>query len=46
MTRLLDDSVFRLGNCANSRSHWFHRSGEAPLRPTSVHNAVTEQERR
>jgi cation diffusion facilitator CzcD-associated flavoprotein CzcO len=46
MTRLLDDSVFRLGNCANSRSYWFHRSGEAPLfRPTSVHNAVTEQER-
>ncbi len=45
MTELLDDSVFRLGNCANSRSYWFHNSGEAPLfRPTSVRNAVEEQD--
>jgi cation diffusion facilitator CzcD-associated flavoprotein CzcO len=46
MTRLLDDSVFRLGNCANSRSYWFNHTGEAPLfRPTSAHNAVREQDR-
>jgi cation diffusion facilitator CzcD-associated flavoprotein CzcO len=46
MTRLLDDSVFHLGNCATSRSYWFNHSGEAPLfRPTSVRNAVTEQDR-
>jgi cation diffusion facilitator CzcD-associated flavoprotein CzcO len=46
MTRLLDDSVFRLGSCANSRSYWFNHTGEAPLfRPTSAHNAVREQDR-
>jgi cation diffusion facilitator CzcD-associated flavoprotein CzcO len=46
MTELLDDSVFHLGNCATSRSYWFNHSGEAPLfRPTSVRNAVTEQDR-
>jgi cation diffusion facilitator CzcD-associated flavoprotein CzcO len=46
MTKLLDDSVFRLGNCATSRSYWFNHSGEAPLfRPTSVRNAVEEQDR-
>ncbi len=45
MTKLLDDSVFRLGSCATSRSYWFNPSGEAPLfRPTSVRNAVTEQD--
>lgn len=46
MSTLLDDSVFRLGNCANSRSYWIGPSGEAPLfRPTSVVNAVREQDR-
>ncbi|HTF10945.1 MAG TPA: NAD(P)/FAD-dependent oxidoreductase, partial [Asanoa sp.] len=46
MTRLLDDSVFRLGSCANSRSYWFNHTGDAPLfRPTSAHNAVREQDR-
>jgi cation diffusion facilitator CzcD-associated flavoprotein CzcO len=47
MTKLLDDSVFHLGSCATSRSYWFnHHTGEAPLfRPTSVRNAVQEQDR-
>jgi cation diffusion facilitator CzcD-associated flavoprotein CzcO len=46
MLDLLDDSVFHLGNCATSRSYWFNSSGEAPLfRPTSVRNAVKEQDR-
>ena len=46
MTDLLDDSVFRLGNCVTSRSYWFNESGEAPLfRPTSVRSALKEQER-
>ena len=46
MTRLLDDSVFYLGNCAGSRSYWFNHSGEAPLfRPTSARRAVKEQQR-
>ena len=46
MTELLGDSVFHLGNCATSRSYWFNHSGEAPLfRPTSVRNAVKEQDR-
>jgi cation diffusion facilitator CzcD-associated flavoprotein CzcO len=46
MNRLLDDSVFHLGSCANSRSYWFnHHTGEAPLfRPTSVRSAVKEQD--
>ncbi|AGB26034.1 putative flavoprotein involved in K+ transport [Mycobacterium sp. JS623] len=46
MTRLLESSVFRLGNCATSRSYWFSPTGEAPLfRPTSVRSAVAEQDR-
>ena len=46
VTERLDDSVFRLGNCATSRSYWFSPSGEAPLfRPTSVRNAVKTQDR-
>ncbi|PRC51592.1 monooxygenase, partial [Mycobacterium sp. ITM-2017-0098] len=46
METLLDDSVFRLGDCANSRSYWFYSSGEAPLfRPQSIRHAVKEQER-
>jgi cation diffusion facilitator CzcD-associated flavoprotein CzcO len=46
MTELLDDSVFRLGSCATSRSYWFNHSGDAPLfRPTSVHDAVKQQDR-
>ena len=46
MADLLDDSVFHLGNCADSRSYWFNHSGEAPLfRPTSVRSAVKEQDR-
>ncbi|MGP4054716.1 flavin-containing monooxygenase [Mycobacterium sp. 4D054] len=46
MLTLLDDSVFRLGDCTNSRSYWFNSSGEAPLfRPTSIRQAVKEQER-
>ncbi len=47
MTKLLDDSVFHLGSCANSRSYWFnYHTGEAPLfRPTSVRDAVNEQDR-
>jgi hypothetical protein len=46
MTELLDDSVFHLGSCANSRSYWFAPNGEAPLfRPTSVRSAVDEQDR-
>jgi cation diffusion facilitator CzcD-associated flavoprotein CzcO len=46
MTRLLDDSVFRLGNCAGSRSYWFNHNGEAPLfRPMSARRTVREQER-
>lgn len=46
MLTLLDDSVFVLGDCANSRSYWFNKSGEAPLfRPTSIRSAVKEQDR-
>jgi cation diffusion facilitator CzcD-associated flavoprotein CzcO len=46
MTELLGNSVFYGGNCATSRSYWFNHSGEAPLfRPTSVRNAVKEQDR-
>lgn len=46
MLTLLDDSVFRLGNCATSRSYWFNGRGESPLfRPTSVRSAVKAQER-
>jgi cation diffusion facilitator CzcD-associated flavoprotein CzcO len=46
MSDLLDDSVFVLGSCATSRSYWFNHSGEAPLfRPTSVHDAVEQQDR-
>lgn len=46
MTERLDDSVFHLGDCASSRSYWFNKSGDAPLfRPTSVHNAVSVQDR-
>ncbi len=46
MTELLDKSVFYAGNCATSRSYWFNHSGEAPLfRPTSVRNAIKEQDR-
>ncbi|UQX09639.1 flavin-containing monooxygenase [Candidatus Mycobacterium methanotrophicum] len=49
MTTLLEDSVFNLGSCANSRSYWFRDrtgKGEAPLfRPTSVRSAVKEQDR-
>ncbi len=45
MLTLLNDSVFTLGNCANSRSYWFNSSGEAPLfRPTSIRQAVKEQD--
>ena len=46
MTKLLDDSVFHLGNCATSNSYWFNQqTGEAPLfRPTSVRSAVNEQD--
>ncbi len=45
MLRLLDDSVFRLGNCTTSRSYWFNSAGEAPLfRPTSVRSAVRAQD--
>ncbi|CAN3129142.1 flavin-containing monooxygenase [Mycobacterium sp. smrl_JER01] len=45
MLTLLDDSVFRLGDCANSRSYWFNSNGEAPLfRPTSIRQAVKEQD--
>lgn len=46
MTDLLGDSVFYAGNCSTSHSYWFNHSGEAPFfRPTSVRNAVNEQER-
>ncbi len=49
MTKLLEDSVFDLGSCVNSRSYWFRDHtgvGEAPLfRPTSVRSAVKEQDR-
>jgi hypothetical protein len=46
MTKLLGNSVFYAGDCATSNSYWFNHSGEAPLfRPTSVHNAVSEQDR-
>jgi cation diffusion facilitator CzcD-associated flavoprotein CzcO len=46
MTRLLDDSVFHLGNCAGSRSYWFNHSGEAPLfRPMSARRTMKEQDR-
>lgn len=45
MLTLLEDSVFRLGDCANSRSYWFNSSGESPLfRPTSIRQAVKEQD--
>jgi cation diffusion facilitator CzcD-associated flavoprotein CzcO len=46
MTRLLGNSVFYAGNCVTSHSYWFNHAGEAPLfRPTSVRNAVKEQDR-
>lgn len=46
MNKLLDDSVFHLGDCINSHSYWFnHRTGQAPLfRPTSIRSAVAEQD--
>ncbi|BBY29225.1 flavin-containing monooxygenase [Mycolicibacterium sediminis] len=46
MDELLEDSVFRLGQCTGSRSYWFNHSGDAPLfRPTSARRAMKEQER-
>ncbi len=46
MEDLLEDSVFRLGNCASSNSYWINGRGEAPLfRPTSVRDAVRTQDR-
>jgi cation diffusion facilitator CzcD-associated flavoprotein CzcO len=46
MTKLLGNSVFYAGDCVTSNSYWFNHSGEAPLfRPTSVRNAVREQDR-
>ncbi|MDF0530507.1 NAD(P)/FAD-dependent oxidoreductase [Tsukamurella sp. 8F] len=46
MEGLLEDSVFRLGNCASSNSYWINNRGEAPLfRPTSVRDAVRTQDR-
>jgi len=46
MTDRLGDSVFRLGNCATSRSYWFSPGGEPALfRPTTVRNAVRTQDR-
>ncbi|KXO89973.1 monooxygenase [Tsukamurella pulmonis] len=46
MERLLEDSVFRLGDCATSNSYWINGRGEAPLfRPTSVRDAVRTQDR-
>lgn len=49
MDTLLENSAFRLGNCATSRSYWFRDhsgTGEAPLfRPTSVRAAVKAQQR-
>lgn len=45
MTSRIEDSVFALGNCVNSRSYWFNGKGETPLfRPTSVKEAVTAQD--
>jgi cation diffusion facilitator CzcD-associated flavoprotein CzcO len=46
MTKLLDNSVFYGGDCANSRSYYFNPAGEATLlRPTSTRNAVREGSR-
>jgi cation diffusion facilitator CzcD-associated flavoprotein CzcO len=47
MTALLDNSVFYAGDCANSRSYYINEhTGEAALfRPTSVRDAVAEQDR-
>ena len=46
VTHRLETSVFRLGNCATSRSYWFSPTGDPALfRPTSVRNAVRAQDR-
>jgi len=46
VTDRLENSVFRLGSCATSRSYWFSPTGEPALfRPTSVRNAVRAQDR-
>jgi cation diffusion facilitator CzcD-associated flavoprotein CzcO len=43
MTKLLEKSVFSLGDCATSRSYYFNHDGEAALlRPTSTRNAIRE----
>ncbi|TWS20269.1 NAD(P)/FAD-dependent oxidoreductase [Tsukamurella asaccharolytica] len=46
MEELLEDSVFRLGDCVSSNSYWINGRGEAPLfRPTTVRDAVRTQDR-
>ncbi|NMD58161.1 MULTISPECIES: flavin-containing monooxygenase [Tsukamurella] len=46
MEGLLEDSVFRLGDCVSSNSYWINGRGEAALfRPTTVRDAVRTQDR-
>ena len=43
MTRLLDSTVLRRGDCARARSYYFSRTGATLLRPTSSQDAIREQ---
>jgi cation diffusion facilitator CzcD-associated flavoprotein CzcO len=46
MTKLLERSLFSLGDCATSRSYYFNPDGEPTLlRPTSTRNAIREGSR-
>jgi len=45
MTKLLESSVFQLGDCATPRSYWVTGSQSPLFRPTSVGSAVREQNR-
>jgi hypothetical protein len=46
MTKLVEKSLFSLGDCATSRSYYFNPDGEATLlRPTSTRNAIREGSR-
>ncbi|PRC60882.1 monooxygenase, partial [Mycobacterium sp. ITM-2017-0098] len=44
METLLDDSVFRLGDCAGSRSYYFSPSGETLVRPASTNQTNREND--
>jgi cation diffusion facilitator CzcD-associated flavoprotein CzcO len=45
MTKLLDSTVLRRGDCTRARSYYFSPSGETLLRPASTHKTVSDQTR-